>query len=200
MSITMDRLVDLSPASLLGQCGSTCLVLGCPKIVDPGHSVFFDGHSDGLILARVPLPGAGSFSIQVDFMPAADGLAEQRLFHIQDELSDDRLLLEIRLLPGGFWFADSYFQSRGQAVILQDPALIHPCDTWYRYTVAYDGHIFSHTIDGRLEGTVALADATLPNSGMTSIGIRGNRLWPFCGGIKTLMIGENPLSDHRSDL
>jgi hypothetical protein len=96
------------------------------------------------------------------------------------------------LLPGGYWFADSYFQSCGQAVILQDPALTHACDAWYSYTLSYDGIVLSHAIDGHLEGSAALAGGSLPETGTTSIGIRGNRLWPFCGGIRTLVIGENP--------
>jgi hypothetical protein len=40
-----------------------------------------------------------------------------------------------------------------------------------------------------------LVGGSLPETGTTSIGIRGNRLWPFCGGIRTLMIGENPPPD-----
>jgi hypothetical protein len=158
----------------------------------------FDGCSDGLILPCVPLPGAKSFHIQFDFKPAACGLAEQRLFHIQDDQSDNRVLLEIRLLPGGYWFADSYFQSCRQSVVLQESTFVHPCDTWYSYSLAYDGHVLRHTIDGHLEGAAVLIGGSLPNSGTTSIGIRGNRLWPFCGEISTVIVGDNPLPDLRT--
>jgi len=171
--------LQYSPKDLCTSPPSDLDIWGNPKSTFEGLE--FDGITDGLLLSETLLPGALKFTIEVQLKPRGDGNFEQRFFHIQDEASTDRLLLELRLRPQGVWYADTCFQSKGKCIILQTTEVLIPADTWSTYRVVYDGTVLSNWINGHLVESAPFAGGHLPVSSQTSIGIRANRTYPFRG-------------------
>lgn len=180
---------DYSPSRILKDDSTEIFCMGSPLVIDSTDSqpfTRFNGRDDGLILSHSPLSGASRFSIRVMLHPQRGGPFEQRFFHIQDEKSEDRLLLEIRMLSDGSWYADTYFEYRGRAVLLQEPQLLHAPEAWCEYLVTYDGKLLSHWIDGILESSKPFTGAQLPEKGLLSIGMRANRVFPFKGDLGSI--------------
>ena len=141
-------IVNLAPAELLNYTEGV-RVSGSPRSLEHDEGVEFDGASDGIVLGELgPVAGLTAFRVLARIRPSSTGAFEQRFFHIQAHGSDDRLLMEIRLLSSGEWYADTYFEYRAKSVLLQDPSRLHPSDAWATYELAYDGCTLRHTIDG----------------------------------------------------
>ena len=75
-----------------------------------GKAIAFDGVGDSLLLNTNPLAGAEAFTLEAVFRPETGGEKEQRWFHIQEDNSENRVLLETRLV-GDEWFLDTYIRS-----------------------------------------------------------------------------------------
>jgi hypothetical protein len=157
-------------------------VLGTPRAAD--GALEFDGVKDGLILGENPLAGWKEFTIEVLFHPAADGPAEQRFLHVQDE-AGSRALLETRLDERGWWLDTFLWQAgttaRGLALI--DPARVHPAGRWHWVALRYDGAVMTSFVNGvkQLEGAYALAPM---GPGRVSLGVRQNKVHWFKGRIR----------------
>ena len=182
------REVVYQPSRIFADTPRNAVILGRPRVDD--DAVCFDGVADGMILDENPLPAVDRFRIDAEFSPASGGPGEQRFFHIQSTTSTDRLLLEIRLTPDGRWFADSYFSYGNASLVLQDSARLHELDRWYRYTLVYDGVMLEQRIDGRAECSGRMPGARTPDAAVTSIGIRANGAFPFCGAVRSVRVSS----------
>jgi hypothetical protein len=158
-------------------------VEGAPRVIDTpqGKAVSFDGVRDALFLDVHPLAGAETFTLEVIFRPAADGKPEQRFFHLQETGSQTRLLLETRLLPGG-WCLDSFAASSKGSQTLINRQKLHTLGAWHHVAMVYDGKTFRHFVDGVLQGEAVVALAPQA-AGRTSVGVRINRVDYFKGEI-----------------
>ena len=88
--------------------------IGAPELVDidAGPAVEFDGVGDANLLA-----GLEAFTAEVVFAPHPDGPAAQRVFHIQENGSDNRLLFETRLTADDRWFLDTFIMTEGEGYV-----------------------------------------------------------------------------------
>ena len=164
-------------------------VVGAPRRVEgpSASALLFDGVSDGLVLACNPILDAAAFTIEAVFRPDAEGAAEQRFFHIQEDRSDNRVLLETRLTSDGRWYADSYIQCGSEKQALNDPALTHPLGVWHVFALVCDGREMTQYVNGRRELSAPIA--FLPQGpGRVSIGMRINRVYWFKGAIRLVRI------------
>jgi hypothetical protein len=155
-------------------------ILGEPKVI--GDAVQFNGRDTGIIVPVIPLTGKNSFSLQVRFMPDADGPQEQRFVHLQQLGIDDRILIELRLTGDGNWFLDTFIKSGDTNQTLYAQDFPHPCGQWYVATLVYDGHEMRHYVNEKMEMRAEVA-FTAPLAGSTSLGMRINRVSWFKGSI-----------------
>lgn len=180
---------DYSPSRILTDDSAELFCMGSPTVIDFSNThrfTRFNGRDDGLLLSHTPLSGSDTFSITIKLYPHCGGPFEQRFFHIQDEKSEDRFLMEIRMLADGSWYADTYFEYKGSSVLLQEPQLLHAPDRWCEYRVMYDGKQISQWLDGVLESSKLFERAMLPVNGLTSIGMRANKIYPFKGDLGSI--------------
>jgi hypothetical protein len=167
--------------------GHAVTLAGAPRIVntDLGPAVEFDGRGDGLFLDVNPLAGLERFTIEATFEPLPGGGEEQRFLHVQEAESEDRALLELRVLPDGRWCLDTYLRRDGVGLTLIDRTAAHPLGRWHVATLVYDGRTLAHYVDGRREAAGSLAFRPL-GAGRTSIGVRQNRVSWFRGRIRAI--------------
>lgn len=174
--------------------GKPTTMLGNPQVVSSpnGKAVLFDGVDDGLIVNANPIAGAKVFTVEAVFRPDLDGTTEQRWFHIQDETSDNRVLLETRLV-GDQWFLDTFIKSGANSRPLYAENFKHPVGEWYHVALVYDGTTMRHYVDGMEELSGPLTISPF-GKGSTSIGVRMNRVFWFKGAIRTVRFTPRALS------
>ncbi len=166
--------------------GHEVRVVGDPRIVTAadGKAVEFDGLRDAMFLDVHPLAGAKQFTVEVIIRPDADGPAEQRFFHIQEDNSDDRVMFETRLTGDGQWFLDTFIKSGEGEYVLFAKEFKHPVGRWYHAAIVLDGKEMRHYVNGKQE--MATAIVYRPQSkGKTSLGVRINKVYWFKGAIRT---------------
>ena len=165
--------------------GQAVTVSGHPQIVDAprGKAIAFDGVGDSLLLNENPLAGAEAFTLEAVFRPDAGGAKEQRWFHIQEDNSENRVLLETRL-AGDEWFLDTYIRSGENNRPLLAENFKHPVGVWYHVALVFDGKEMRHYVDGTLEMSGPLTIKPLA-AGKTSIGVRMNRVFWFKGAVQS---------------
>jgi len=166
--------------------GYPATVLGSPKVIDTpgGRAVEFDGERDGLLVDTHPLKGAEQFTLEVIFRPDADGLAEQRFFHLQEDGSNNRFLIETRLTEDNQWYLDTFIASGEANQTLIDRRFVHPVGEWYNAVLVFDGREMRHYVNGIRELSAVLPSFTPHLEGKTSIGVRINRVYWFKGAIR----------------
>lgn len=176
--------------------GHTTTVLGSPKVIDTpkGKAVEFDGEQDALIVDIHPLEGATEFTLEVIFRPDPDGLEEQRFFHLQEDGTNNRFLLETRLLENNMWALDSFLSSNDVNQTLIDRTLTHPLGEWYNVTLVLDGRVMSHYINGVRELSAELPSFTPHKMGKTSVGVRINKIYWFKGAMRKARFTRRALS------
>ena len=157
--------------------------IGNPQVVNTpsGKGVLFDGVADGLVVNSNPIAGAAAFTIEAVFRPEAGGTLEQRWFHVQEAINDNRVLLEIRL-SGDQWFLDTFIKSGDNKLTLYSENFKHKTGEWYHVALVYDGTTMRHFVDGQEELSGPLAIQPL-GAGSTSIGMRMNRMFWFKGTV-----------------
>jgi hypothetical protein len=167
--------------------GHVPVVEGVPRVVetDRGRAVEFGGTRDGLEVPALPLAGEREFTLEIVFRPDADGPAEQRFLHLQEDASASRFLIETRVLPGGKWYLDTYIETEIDRCTLVDAAKVHPAGVWHSAALSYDGRTMRHYVDGREELSRELKFRPL-GPGRTSIGMRLNRVHWFKGAVRTV--------------
>jgi len=165
-------------------------VLGDPRVVavaggkTKGKAVEFDGVDDAIFLDVHPLAGAEKFTVEVIFRPDADGPAEQRFFHMQENGSEDRVMFETRLTGDGKWFLDTFIKSGEQEQALFAKEFKHPVGRWYHAALVFDGKQMRHYVNGKRE-LAAEINCQPQSNGKTSMGVRINKVYWFKGAIRT---------------
>ena len=116
-------------------------ILGAPRLVTDlaGRAVAFDGVQDGLVVDGHPLSGAGRFTVEMVFLPEPGGEREQRVLHVQESGSDNRLLIETRAPSRDHWFVDTFARSGKASCTLYAEAHPHPFGPWYHVALVNDG-------------------------------------------------------------
>lgn len=165
-------------------------VEGHPRVVD--GAIEFNGIDDALYFDTHPLAGAEAFTWEVVFRPDPAGKEEQRFFHFQVERSDDRMLLEIRIVDGQ-WCLDTFLKSGEASAVLLDRTKLHPLGPWYRVEAVYDGREIRNYVDGVMQGSAPLRAAP-QKPGQTSVGTRFNRRDYFRGSIRMARMTPRALS------
>jgi concanavalin A-like lectin/glucanase superfamily protein len=172
----------------------TVTLLGAPKIIETprGRALEFDGKQDGLLVAAQPLAGFDTFTAEVIFRPDADGPREQRFLHLQENDSENRVLIETRLREDGLWFLDTYIRSGRTDETLFAEKFTHPVGKWYQAALVFDGSEMRHYVNGVKELSSRIAFSSL-RDGRTSIGVRINQVHWFKGAIRTIRFTSRPL-------
>ena len=162
-------------------------LLGMPRVIGTteGKAIEFDGVEDGILIDGYPLEGAETFTIEVIFRPDADGLTEQRFFHLQEDGSDNRLLIETRLTGDGTWYLDTYMRSGETDQTLADSTCVHPVGEWYSAAYVFTGRFMKHYVNGIFELSAEIPAFSPLGKGKTSVGVRMNRVSWFKGTIRT---------------
>ncbi len=173
-------------------------VIGDPKIVssDKGNALLFDGVDDGIFIRNDPIAGADQFTIEAWFRPDAGGGSEQRWLHIEDtENTETRTLLEIRL-AGNEWFLDTFIKSGDNRSPLFAENFKHPVGKWFHVALVYDGGEMHHYVDGKLELS-GKVKARPFGKGLTSIGVRQNKVYWFKGAVSKARFTNRALSPDQ---
>ena len=178
--------------------GHPVTVVGSPRLANAGETaaVEFNGSTDGLFLDVNPLAGLERFTIEVIFLPAADGPEEQRFLHIEEAGSANRALIELRRLPDGSWCLDTYLRHGDEGLTLIDRGATHPSGRWYAAALTYDGKTMAHYVNGVREMTGDVRFGPL-GAGRTSIGVRQNLVSWFKGQIRLVRITPDALPPAR---
>jgi len=168
---------------------------GSPLIVDAnaGKSMCFGGEPDAALLDVNPIAGWSRFTIEAVINPRADGNAEQRFLHIEDERAA-RVLLELRMVSSQEWALDTFlFDSPESRLTLLDRAKPHRAGEWHWVALTYDGETMTQYVDGvrELDGKLAFR-AMSP--GKTSLGMRLNRVSWYQGCIRNIRFAPRALS------
>ena len=163
--------------------GNSFTMLGSPVVFQTasGNAVQFDGKEDALIFDTNPLSGFKQFTLEIIFRPDANGLTEQRFFHLQGQ-EDHRVLVESRLTEDGQWFLDTYIKNGDSDCTLYAQEFTHPVGQWYHAALVYDGKEMRHYVNGQLELS-GIVDYAPMQGGQTSLGVRLNRVCWFKGAI-----------------
>lgn len=177
--------------------GNAVSIIGNPRVIDApsGKTIVFDGVGDGLVVNANPIAGVRSFTLEAIFRPDANGAKEQRWFHIQQENSENRVLLETRLV-GDQWFLDTYIRSGENSRALFAENFKHPVGVWYHVALVFDGTEMRHYVDGKQEMSGPLTIAPL-GQGQTSIGVRMNRVHWFKGAIRKARFTAKALAPNE---
>jgi hypothetical protein len=177
--------------------GKPVSVIGNPMViaVPNGKAVLFDGINDGLVVNANPIAGARAFTLEAVFRPDANGSQEQRWFHIQQDNSENRVLLETRLI-GAEWFLDTFIKSGENNRTLYAENFKHPVGAWYHVALVYDGAEMRHYVDGKQEFAGPLSIVPL-DQGQTSIGVRMNRLYWFKGAVRKARFTPKALTPNE---
>jgi hypothetical protein len=167
--------------------GMNVTLLGSPKVIDTqgGRAIEFDGEQDGLLLPGQPLKGFGIFTVEVIFRPDTNGPKEQRFLHLQEDGTENRILIETRLTDDNRWFLDTYIHSDQSDQTLFAKQFPHPVGQWYQAALVFDGNQMRHYVNGVKELSSAIKFSPL-REGRTSIGVRINRVHWFKGAIRTV--------------
>lgn len=163
---------------------ATAQTLGQPTVVDGPHgeALYFDGIDDAVLVDRHPLEGAREFTVEMLFRPDSGGAKEQRVLHLQQDGSKDRILLETRL-SGEHWFLDSYVKSDGEGYTLFAKQHLHPLDRWFHVALVVDGERMTQFVEGQPELSRKI-EFLPPGPGRTSLGVRINRVDWFRGAVR----------------
>ena len=178
--------------------GHAVLVVGSPRVVQTaiGPAIEFNGSTDGLFVDANPIEGLAQFTVEALIEPAPEGPAEQRFLHVSETGSENRLMLETRILPDRSWCLDTFLRHGDASLTLIDRQRTHPADGWHVVALVYDGTRMAHYVDGvqELAGDVAFRAL---GAGRTSIGVRQNLVSWFKGRIRLLRFTSEALPAAR---
>lgn len=174
--------------------GNRVEVIGDPQIIktERGKAVLFDGARDALFINRNPLAGFQEFTVEAVFRPLAGGAKEQRWLHIEDtENTESRALLETRLIEG-VWFLDTFIKSGENRSALFAENFKHPLTQWFHVALVFDGKEMRHYVNGKLELSGKITRRAF-GKGVTSIGVRQNKIYWFKGAVQKLRFTNRAL-------
>jgi hypothetical protein len=166
--------------------GHSAQAFGAPSVGMPSQGVAFDGVRDGLMVEDNPLMGLGVFTVEVLFFPVAGGGHEQRFVHMQEHGSENRALIELRSVEGG-WFLDTYLHATASQLTLITPESLHANGRWHWAALTYDGVTMRHFVNSIEEASGLVTFAPL-HAGRTSIGVRQNLVSWFKGNVREIRL------------
>ena len=175
--------------------GNKIEVLGNPQVIktDKGKAVLFDGVDDAIFINVNPLAGFHEFTVEAVFRPDAGGGAEQRWLHIEDtENTESRALLETRLIDDE-WFLDTFIKSGENRSALYAENFKHPLGRWYAVALVFDRSEMRHYVNGKLELSGKITRKPF-GKGVTSIGVRQNKVYWFKGAVLKARFTNRALS------
>lgn len=175
--------------------GNKVEVLGNPQIIktEKGKAVLFDGVDDALFINQNPLEGFHEFTVEAVFRPDANGAKEQRWLHIEDtENTESRALLETRLVDDQ-WFLDTFLKSGENRSALYAENFKHALGQWFRVAMVFDGAEMRHYVNGKLELSNKITRRPF-GKGITSIGVRQNKIYWFKGAVSKARFTNRVLS------
>lgn len=177
--------------------GNSVEVLGNPQIIktERGKAVLFDGVDDALFINQNPLAGFHEFTVEAIFRPDAGGAKEQRWLHIEDtENTESRALLETRLI-GSDWFLDTFLKSGDNRSALYAENFKHALGQWFHVALVFDRNEMRHYVNGKLELTGKITRRPF-GKGITSIGVRQNKIYWFKGAVQKARFTNRVLSPN----
>lgn len=175
--------------------GHKAEVLGNPQVIktEKGKAVLFDGVDDAIFINHNPLAGFDEFTVEASFRPDAGGAQEQRWLHIEDaENAESRALLETRLI-GDEWFLDTFLKSGDNRSALYAENFKHALGRWFHVALVFDRSEMRHYVGGKLELSGKITRQAF-GKGITSIGVRQNKIYWFKGAIQKARFTNRALS------
>ena len=99
--------------------GHAARSVGSPGIVQTssGSALEFDGVDDSIVVDSNPLEGLQAFTLEVELWPSPGGPEEQRFVHVGEDGTDNRAMMETRMLPGRRWSLDTFLLGRPSHVV-----------------------------------------------------------------------------------
>tara|TARA_R110002050_G_scaffold97971_2_gene203639 strand:+ start:25776 stop:26468 length:693 start_codon:yes stop_codon:yes gene_type:complete len=183
-------------ANILKTKSNSLKISGNPKLVlsKYGESVSFNGVDDALFINEMPLKLLDEFTVEMIFNPALNAPFEQRVIHI-GEVSEDRMLLEIRAVNGN-WYFDGFIASGENKLALIDENLVHPLGQWYHVALVVTKNSLSTYVNGKLELTEPYTFNPI-ETGQSSVGVRLNKRSWFKGDIYKVRISPKQLKPNE---
>jgi len=179
--------------------GNKTTVVGQPKVVDTekGKAIKFDGVDDGLIVEALPIAGAEKFTVEILFLPDANGLQTQRFLNLQENNSKSRLLLMMDASPSDkIWYLQTFIKTSAGTLDMFQTEKFYPAGKWNSVAVVYDGQKLHNYVNGREEFAQPLAFAPF-GEGKTSIGMKVNRQAFFKGIVRKIRFSRQALSPDQ---
>lgn len=194
-SMTSDQNVEWVLADIFQDKSDQTSFVGNPKLSNSpyGKAVHFDGVDDGIYLDEMPLDQMEAFTIEMIFNPDADAAPfEQRIVHI-GEVSEDRLLLEIRAMDGQ-WYFDGFISSGENGLALIEDYLLHPLGEWHHVALVVEKDRMTTYVNGKKELSEPFTYRPI-KTGKTSLGVRQNKRSWYKGAIYNVTITPEALSE-----
>lgn len=187
---------EWSVASLLNEKANGVEVSGNPQTVNSpyGEAIYFNGLDDALFLKEMPLKSFETFTVEMIFSPEMDAPFEQRILHF-GEISDDRILLEIRAV-GNNWYFDGFAASGENNKALIDETFIHPLGQWHHVAFVVTPVSLTTYVNGIKELQESFSFKPI-ESGQSSIGVRLNKRSWFKGTIYKIRITPKQLNPEN---
>ncbi len=124
--------------------------------------------------------------------PDNDGLTEQRFLHM-GEMSGERVMLETRLTPEGFWYVDAFVQSGEIKIAMIDSTKLHPLGEWYNVALVNKKGKLEVFINGKTEFRKKIPFAPF-TGGKTSLAVRQNKVYWYKGAFYKIRITPGAIS------
>ncbi len=173
-------------------------VMGAPQPIETplGRAVQFDGTADAYYLGVNPLRDMDELTIEVIFRQHSNAAFEQRFLHM-GRINGERILFETRVNRDSTWYLDTYIRlDKTTDLVLIDSLQTHPCDRWYNLAmVVADGRATSY-VDGKPQLTGEIPYRAI-NEGITSVGVRQNKVCWFDGDLYRIRITPRALKPEE---
>ena len=183
----------------LGSIGGHAVTsVGTPRVVQTsaGAALEFDGRDDSVVVDSNPLEGLLAFTLEVELWPSPDGPEEQRFVHVGENGTDNRAMMETRMLPGRRWSLDTFLLSGASRLTLFDAAKTHGAADWHTAALVYDGRSMTHYVDGVHEANGPISIASF-GPGRTALGARLNQVSWFRGRLRQLRVSPEALPAEK---
>jgi hypothetical protein len=185
--------------------GHSIIVLGQPKVQEQDgiKGLLFDGVKDGVVVSKIPIADAKTFTVEILFYPMEggspaprSGLVEERFLHIGDKGSP-RVMFETRKNGKGQWWLDHFMAAPGSGSIVSiDPKLVHPTNQWHWVALRWDGTTMTSYINGVKEMEKAGKFAGL-GPGLVSVGVRQTIEYWFKGLVSELRFHSEAIAPEQ---
>ena len=169
-------------------------MMGAPeRIVTPlGDAVRFNGENDAFYVGENPLQGMQEMTIEVIMRQHAEAKFAQRFLHMGT--MGPRILFETRVNRDSTWYLDTYINmTKEEDLVLIDSLQTHPCDRWYNLAMVVAGGRATSYVNGEAQVSGEIAYRPI-NEGITSVGVRQNKVCWFDGDLYRIRITPRVLT------